>query len=124
MKYCVFLCLILSVYLLCNSCAKQSVPNGGPKDSIPPTLVSSIPAKKQLNYKKNKIEMTLSEDVILNNPKEQVIITPSVNKEFQVSAQKKTVTIEFEKNLLDSTTYTINMREAVQDITEKNSAKN
>lgn len=106
------------------ACAKQSTPTGGPKDSIPPILVKSIPGHKQVNFKSKKIELTFSETVILNNPKEQIIITPTIGKNFKATNKNKAVTLEFENEFKDSTTYTLNFREAIQDITEKNSARN
>jgi uncharacterized protein (DUF2141 family) len=113
---------ILSLFLL--SCAKQSSPSGGPKDSIPPTLVHSIPVQKQLNFKSNKIELTFSEFIGLNNPKDQIIITPAIGKDYKITAKKKTITIDLDKNLEDSTTYTLSFRESIRDITEKNPTKN
>lgn len=113
------------IYLLfCLSCAKQGIPGGGPKDSIPPKLVSSNPAQKQLNFKGKEIQLVFSENIMANNPKEQIIITPSVGKDFNATAKNKTLTFTFEKDLSDSTTYTLNFRDAVKDITEKNSVPN
>jgi uncharacterized protein (DUF2141 family) len=106
------------------SCAKQSSPTGGPKDTIPPILEHSLPKKEATNFKGDKLEMTFSELVVLNNPKEQLIITPSIGKEFEVTSKKKTVTLDFGAPLKDSTTYTFNFRDAVQDITEKNPVRN
>jgi uncharacterized protein (DUF2141 family) len=113
---------ILSLFLL--SCAKQSTPSGGPKDSIPPSLIYSIPVQKQLNFKSTQIELTFDEFIALNNPKDQIIITPSIGKDYKITAKKKAIKIDLEKKLDDSTTYTFSFRESVQDITEKNAAKN
>ena len=112
------------ITLLILSCAKQSTPTGGPKDTIPPVLVGSIPAEKQKLFKSQKIELEFSELIILNNPKDQIIITPSIGKDYKITAKKNTATIEVDKPLSDSTTYTINFRDAIQDITEKNPARN
>ncbi|MFZ6010767.1 MAG: Ig-like domain-containing protein [Bacteroidota bacterium] len=112
------------IYLLFFSCAKQSAPTGGPKDTIPPTLVRSIPANQEVNFKGRSVQLTFSEFIQLQNPKEQIIITPAMGKDFEVTARKKTVTIKFERDFDDSTTYTINFRDAVQDLTEKNPARN
>jgi len=117
--------LCFLIYLLfCISCAKQGIPSGGPKDSIPPSLISSIPKQKQLNFKQKEIQLVFSEVVFVNNPKEQIIITPSVGKDFDATAKNKVVTFKFDKDLKDSTTYTLSFRDAIKDITEKNSAQN
>jgi hypothetical protein len=123
MKYYKFLCFPLYVLFLL-SCAKQSTPTGGPKDSIPPIMVRSFPKQKQLNFKEKEITLEFNEAIQILNPREQLIITPTVGKDYKATANKKEVTIQFEDNFKDSTTYTINFREAVSDITEKNAAKN
>lgn len=112
------------IVLFFANCARQTSPTGGPKDTIPPKLLSSNPAHRAINFSGKNVELTFSEFIILNTPKEQLIITPSPGKGFEVTAKKNKVIIDFEKDLLDSTTYTFNFREAVQDITEKNPAKN
>jgi uncharacterized protein (DUF2141 family) len=124
MKFARIACCAAIVTLLILSCAKQSTPSGGPKDTIPPVLVGSIPAEKQKLFKSKKLELEFSELIILNNPKDQIIITPSIGKAYKITAKKKTAFIELDKSLSDSTTYNISFRDAIQDITEKNPARN
>ena len=106
------------------SCARQSSPTGGPKDTIAPVLIRAIPKNEAVNFDAKEIELIFSEDVILNAPKEQLIVTPTIGKDYKIVARKNTVRLEFEDPLLDSTTYTFNFRETVQDITEKNPVRN
>jgi uncharacterized protein (DUF2141 family) len=112
--------------LFIAGCARQTSPTGGPKDTIPPTLItrSSIPLKDQTNFKGRELELKFSEMVIINNPKEEIIITPSIGKDYDIKTKKDKVIISLDKDLQDSTTYTFNFRESIQDITEKNPAKN
>jgi uncharacterized protein (DUF2141 family) len=113
------------IYLLfIASCAKQTSPTGGPKDTIPPVLVKSIPANNSLNFEGKEIELLFSEMVVLNNPKEQLIVTPTIGKNFEVLVKKNSVILKLNKELHDSTTYTFNFRESIQDITEKNPVRN
>lgn len=116
----------LIIFLLTWSCARQTSPTGGPKDTIPPVLLKdlSIPKNGALNYKSQLVQLEFNEAIILNNPKEQIIITPDVQKKYTITARKKTVKLEFENPLKDTTTYAIYFRQAVQDITEKNSVHN
>jgi hypothetical protein len=106
------------------SCARQSSPTGGPKDTIPPVLVRAIPRNEAINFKEKEIELVFSEAVILNAPKEQLIITPTISKDYKIVNRKNSIILTFEDPLRDSTTYTFNFREAVQDITEKNPVEN
>lgn len=123
MKYLLFT-VVIAMFILAASCAKQTTPSGGPKDSIPPTLITSVPANGQTNFKMKTITLTFDEFVNVNNPREQIIITPSVGKNPQVIAKKKNIIMTLDADLQDSTTYTINFRESVQDLTEKNPAEN
>ena len=116
--------LLYPLFIL--ACARQTTPTGGPKDTLPPTLIRdlSIPKQGQTNYKGKEIQLSFSETIILNNPKEQLIITPDIQKKYDIVAKKNRVTITLENELQDSTTYAFTFRNAVQDITEKNPAKN
>ena len=114
--------LIFPLFVL--SCARQTSPTGGPKDTIPPILVRSFPVKEQTNFKDNSIELIFDEAVAVNNPKEQIIITPDINKDYDIVAHKNRVSLTLNNKLKDSTTYSFNFRDAVQDITEKNPAVN
>ena len=106
------------------SCARQSAPTGGPQDSIPPVLLRSSPPNEAINFKGRVLEFTFSELIQLNVPKEQLIITPTVGKDYDIKARNNKVLLTLDKDLADSTTYTINFREAVADITERNPAEN
>jgi len=110
--------------LFALSCARQTTPTGGPKDTIPPSFISSNPAKGQINFKGQEVELTFNEALLLNNPKEQIIITPDIQKKYDITVRKNKAHLEFENPLNDSTTYSINFRDAIQDITEKNPVVN
>lgn len=114
--------LIFGLFLF--SCARQSSPTGGPKDTIPPVLVKAIPPNEAINFKAKEIELIFSEDVILNAPKEQLIVTPTISKEYKIVYRKNAVILTLDEPLEDSTTYAFNFRETVQDITEKNPVEN
>jgi len=116
------ICAIGLLFLI--TCAKQTSPTGGPKDTIPPNLITSRPINQQTNFNQTKIELTFNEQLLLNNPKEQIIINPDTGIPFEAQVKKNTATIEFESALNSNTTYVINFREAIQDITEKNSVEN
>jgi uncharacterized protein (DUF2141 family) len=110
--------------LFLGSCARQTQPTGGPRDTIPPVLIRSDPRNEQVNFKGKTIELTFSEMIVLNAPKEQIIITPTIGKDYDITARNNKVVLTYKNELKDSTTYTFNFRDAVQDITEKNPADN
>jgi hypothetical protein len=111
-------------FLFLYACANQMSPTGGPKDETPPTIISSIPADKTLNFKGTSIEMTFDEPVKVSNLKNELIITPTYSGEYDFKVNKYGVLIEFKEPFDDSTTYNLNFREAIQDVTESNPALN
>ncbi len=115
---------VLAIFyvVLLISCAQQTNPTGGPKDEEAPVLVESNPKNGSVNFKGSQIELSFSEPIQLISVKEQLIISPNI-KETETSFIRNKVVLKFKSPLRDSTTYTINFREAVQDLTEKNIAK-
>jgi hypothetical protein len=123
MKHVQILLLITATALLYN-CAKQTSPTGGPKDTIPPILVQSVPEKNSTNFNEKNIQLTFDEHIILNNPKEQILVSPSIGNDYEIKYKKKTVSLTLKTDLQPNTTYLFNFRDAIQDITEKNPAEN
>jgi uncharacterized protein (DUF2141 family) len=111
--------LVFTTLFLCH-CARQTTPEGGPKDIIKPELLKSNPQDNQTNFKGKKLELYFSEDIKLKDPKEEIIITPSPGKETKYLAVKNKLTIDPANQWADSTTYSIMFRESIQDITESN----
>lgn len=116
--------LLLVTALLLWTCASQTTPDGGPKDEKPPVLLNSIPKNNGLNFRGKAILLEFSEPIRINNPKEQIIIVPNTGKKTAFKVAKNTLTIEPELPWQENTTYSIQLREGVQDITEGNAARN
>ena len=106
------------------SCDNQTQPTGGPKDEDPPKLIASDPVQGAINVSADEVELTFNEFIKTENPKEQLIISPRVNIEFEIKYRKNKAFITFEEDLPDSTTFTFNFREAIVDITESNPPEN
>ncbi|HQQ95663.1 MAG TPA: Ig-like domain-containing domain [Cyclobacteriaceae bacterium] len=101
-------------------CASLTSPNGGPKDKEPPLLLSSTPKNKQTHVTATTITLTFDEPIKLNNPREEILISPSPGKGIEYKAKGNSVVITFKKPLKDSTTYNIQFRDGIQDLTESN----
>lgn len=108
--------------LLMADCAQINPLVGGPDDSYSPSIDSSgtYPLNGQINFGGNQVVIKFNEFIVLNNPKENIIITPQFNIPADVDAKNKKLTISFNEPLAENTTYTISFNHAVQDITEKN----
>ncbi len=104
-------------------CATLTTPTGGPKDTQKPYLVpeGTVPPDNSLNFKGKSVTLTFNEPVKLNNPKEEIIISPSPGKR-EIKVKGNSVVITPVNGWQDSTTYSIFPREGIQDITESNPA--
>jgi uncharacterized protein (DUF2141 family) len=121
MKYffSLFIISFIILYFLAY-CASITPPGGGPRDTIPPVLVKSYPENKSLNFKDNYIQLTYDEYLKIDNLTKQLIITPIIQEEFEQKIRKNSIELSFSEPFDDSTTYTFNFGEAIQDITEGN----
>ena len=117
--------IILAVILLVHSCAnKAQGPTGGPKDKTPPRVLKSTPQNGALNFKKKIIEIDFNKIVSIEKPNDNVIISPPQQKSPDVKSLGKRVTVNFNEELKDSTTYSIDFGNAIADVNEKNVIKN
>ena len=114
--------------LLCTilffSCARQIPPTGGERDEQPPVLILSQPENKSTNFAGQEILLEFDEYVKEDNLLKQLIITPRIEHGYKSRLVKKQLRLLFEQPFNDSTTYTLNFREGIKDITESNPADN
>lgn len=121
----IILLFILAIISTCLwQCASQTTPMGGPKDTIPPRLIKSSPVPNQKNFNGKSVELTFNEFITLSNPKDEILISPSVGKNVEYKYKKNTVSITPKDGWQDSTTYSIAIREGVKDLTESNPPEN
>ena len=121
MKFIYYISLLLGIILLQN-CAQISAPTGGDPDIIPPALDSNgtVPLNYSTNFKGNQIVLTFNEYFVLKNPTANVFFSPSIENEPKFITKGKTLTILFERQLKENTTYTINFGDAISDYTVGN----
>lgn len=116
---------LLALAWCCGRCANPVPPTGGPRDEQPPRLdtLRSTP-NYQTRFRKQPIELTFDEWVRLNDPVNQIVVSPPLQYRPEVKLRKKTVVFRFDERevLKDNATYTINFGEAIQDLTEGNVA--
>ena len=112
------------VLVLLYSCANMATPNGGPYDEAPPKFVSSDPLPNQLNFKKNRVEILFDELVQLDQPSENVIVTPPQRLQPVIQANGRRVIVEFQDTMLENETYTIDFTTALADNNEKTVLEN
>jgi Bacterial Ig-like domain len=107
-----------------TGCANIMPPQGGYKDTIPPLLLKATPGDSSKNFDANHITLTFDEFINLDNPHENLLISPVPKIEPVVEAKLRTVIIRLKDTLEPNTTYTLNFGNAIKDVNEGNPAKN
>ena len=119
-----FAIAIISIQIFISSCANMAAPSGGPKDETPPEIVSIEPANYSTNFNKQNIEITFDEYIQLKSIDKQLIISPPFDEKPEIKIKGKTLYIDLNNKLIDSTTYTLNFGNSIVDNNEGNVYEN
>src|SRR6202042_513516 len=93
--YFLFFISVVCIYLTGNSgCANILPPTGGPRDSLPPVMISAVPRDFSLNFKTNQIIFTFDEYVNVDKIQENLIISPTPKINPIVTNKLRTVTVK------------------------------
>lgn len=115
---------LLSLLVFCMSvgagCANIIPPEGGPRDSLPPVLVHATPADSTLNFRSRTIVLQFDEYVDLQDVQNNLLFTPTAERNPIVEAKLRTITIRLRDSLEKNTTYTFEFGNAIRDINENN----
>lgn len=112
-------CWVLCVFF--SACANRGIgPQGGPRDSIPPTPLTSIPENGSVNFHGGDIEVTFNEYLQLDNVSQNMLMSPPQQTPPEIKARGKRLSVHFVDSLRENTTYTIDFGNAVCDYHEKN----
>ena len=107
-------------FLLLASCANRGQgPQGGPRDSIPPAILKEVPVNGTLNFNAKEILVYFDEYIQMNDVQKHVLISPPQQTPPEVKAIGKHMSVVFQEELQDSTTYTIDFGAAICDYNEK-----
>lgn len=107
-----------------TGCANIIPPSGGPRDTLPPRLVSATPRDSTLNFTGNRITLAFDEFVDLQEVQGNLLFTPTFETNPEVAVRARTVTVRFRDSLLPNTTYILNFGNAIRDINESNPVRN
>ena len=115
---------VLAWIVIISSCANQGMPTGGPKDSLPPVLIETSPAFRALNFDGDKVKFTFDEYVISDAISEMLVVSPPLEKKPTIRTKGKSLIIQFNEELKDSTTYSLDFKNSIADNNERNEYKN
>jgi hypothetical protein len=90
-----------------TGCAVIENPSGGPKDTKPPTILSSYPVNQTTEFKDNKIEINFSEYTNKQTVIQNIYITPKI--EFDTKWKRKKLFLYLKDELNPAITYTLTL---------------
>ncbi|MBV5312972.1 MAG: Ig-like domain-containing protein [Prolixibacteraceae bacterium] len=103
-----------------TSCANIGSPTGGPKDSIPPVVLKTIPDLRSTGFKGSDVRFTFDEYIIPDEITDKLVISPPMKKKPIIKMKGKTLIVEFSEDLRKDATYSLDFKDAVADNNEKN----
>ena len=112
--------LIAVACILMAGCAKIVAPTGGPKDSTPPKIIKVVPENQTVRFNERKIRLYFDEYVTLNNPNENVLISPPMSVKPDYSINGKSLIIKIKDTLRPNTTYNMVFSNCLKDYHEGN----
>jgi len=111
--------------LLISGCASIGPgPQGGPKDTIPPKILTMLPKNLSTNFTAKKIVIQFDEYFKLNDQFKQFSISPDMEVLPTLKVKGKSLEIELPDSLEKNTTYTLNFGKSIVDVNESNPIKN
>src|ERR1700739_1011252 len=93
-----FSLLILDVVCL-PGCANIVPPSGGPKDTIPPRLVSALPVDSVKHFAEKKIILNFSEYIDGKDIRTELVVSPVPKVDPIIDAKLKVVTTHIKDTL-------------------------
>src|SRR5690606_24045438 len=101
--------------LLIAGCANPVPPTGGPADSTPPEIRTSMPADQATRVSANDLRIEFSEYVDQASFARAFSITPAFAEPVDISWRGRTVTIRFPEPLRPNTTYIVQIDTNLRD---------
>lgn len=109
---------------LLTGCANIIPPLGGPKDTLPPVLMRSLPVQHAKNVTGKTITLNFDEYVQVDNAFQNLIVSPTPEKFPLITNKLREITIKMWDTLEPNTTYSFNFGNSIKDVNEGNIFRN
>lgn len=116
--------LFVAACCFSHSCANTTTPpGGGPKDTIPPVLLKTEPAKGSTGFPvaDGKIILTYNEYTIVKNAGD-IMLSPPTKRRPQTKVKSKSIVVTLQDTLRENQTYTLDFGQSIVDNNESNPA--
>ncbi|HEV9037495.1 MAG TPA: Ig-like domain-containing domain [Puia sp.] len=107
-----------------SGCANIIPPTGGPRDTIPPVLVSSVPKDSVKRFTEKKIILNFNEYIDGKDIRTELLVNPVPKIDPIVDAKLRVVTIRLKDTPQAHTTYSLQFGKGIKDVNEGNILKN
>ena len=101
-------------------CANISAPQGGPKDSLPPMIVSAAPMFNTTNFTGKEIYIGFDEYVQLKDQQKEFFTSPMMKKNPTITTSGRGIRITILDTLEENQTYALNFGNSIVDNNEGN----
>lgn len=95
-------------------------PDGGWYDEDPPRVIGATPEEGAVNVNRRNIVIRFNEYIQLDNPTENVVVSPPQIEPAEIKGQGKSISVKLLDSLKANTTYTIDFSNAISDNNEGN----
>lgn len=107
-----------------SGCAVIVPPTGGPRDTLPPVLISAVPVEFSKHISSNKIVLKFDEYIDYKDIRTELVVNPVPKTDPISDGHLQNVTIKLKDTLLPNTTYTLNFYKGIKDVNEGNILRN
>ena len=111
---------LVTELLFFTRCANQGMPTGGPKDSIPPFLIETLPAMMSTNFTGKEVRITFNEYIVPDQVSEALVVSPPLTKRPSVRTKSRSLIVTFNEELKPDVTYSMDFKNSVVDNNEQN----
>lgn len=112
---------VLFIFYL--GCATPSSPTGGPPDEEGPTVTHTEPETGTVNFEGDNIILHFSEFVERGSLNQALVVEPDIGLEYELDWGRKSVEIEFNQDLPDTTTLIVTVGTEFQDVNNNKMAQ-
>ena len=119
-----YITILFLINIFLGRCAKEAMPTGGPRDTIPPQVKRYYPKPFATNFKGKKIIFKFNEYIELKQIDKNFFSSPPFAKTPKFKLVGKKLIVKFRDTLRDSVTYTLEFGNAIVDYTEGNPLEN
>ena len=112
--------LLLFATAFASRCARIMTPEGGPRDTLPPVIVSMSPDNFTTNFNEKRIYVGFNEFIQIKDQQKEFFTSPQMKKKPTITIRGKGIMIQIRDTLLENQTYALDFGSSLRDNNEGN----